>query len=141
MVPLQFVRVSGKELQIPLLPLHVAKGPLLSGRHPHRLHWRGSLQGLRGLRGLRGAGAVAVGAFEGCAGSGAGGATSSVLGGFGLFLLPGGRPLRLGCAVSTGTGSGAGSGVGSSAAVAGASSTTGGSAFSAIYLIPENQFS
>ena len=53
MVPLQFVRVSGKELQIPLLPLHVAKGPLLSGRHPRGLHWRGSLQGLRGLRGLR----------------------------------------------------------------------------------------
>ena len=46
-----------------------------------------------------GAGDVAAGAAAGCGGSGAGAGTSSagaVFGGLGLFLLPGGRPRRLG---------------------------------------------
>ena len=73
---------------------------------PHRVILTGSTGGAGGS----GAGEAAVtGAGAACAGSGAGAATSSagtVLGGFGLFLEPGGRPRLLG----------AGGGAGGSAA-------------------------
>ena len=39
MVPLQLVSISGKQLHVPVLPLHVPEGPLLGGRHPYRLRW------------------------------------------------------------------------------------------------------
>ena len=99
------------------------------------------------------AGGSGGGAFGGCAGSGAGAGTASsagtVFGGFGLFLLPGGRPLRLGAGSAgvgksagaegsatgfAGTVAGAGSGSGSagSAGSAAGSEATGGSALSAI---------
>ena len=78
MVPLQFVRVSGKELPNTAPAFACSEGPAperasssqapLAGKPP---------KGCAGFGGSGGAGAVAVGAFEGCAGSGAGGATSS----------------------------------------------------------------
>ena len=105
-VPLQFVCVSGEQLHVPVLALHVAQGPLLGGGHPNGLS--------------RGLGAGRLGSpdserslGERCAGSGAGAGTASsagtVFGAFGLFFEPGGLPLRLGAGGSAGFG-GLGSG-------------------------------
>ena len=54
--------VSGKELHVPVLSLHVPEGPFLGGRHPYRLRALSRGRGLRGrlgrgsLRRLRGLG-------------------------------------------------------------------------------------
>ena len=52
MVPLQLMSISGKELHVSVLPLHVPERPFLGGRHPDGL--RGLSRGLRRGRGLRG---------------------------------------------------------------------------------------
>ena len=52
MVPLQLMSISGKELHVSVLPLHVPERPFLGGRHPDGL--RGLGRGLRRGRGLRG---------------------------------------------------------------------------------------
>ena len=101
------------------------------------------------LTGSAGGSGAGLGAFGGCAGSGAGAGTASsagtVFGGLGRFLLPGGRPRRLGWGSAGFGGSGTGCGAGCSAAAAGSAAGSGagsaagsavlgatGSAFSAI---------
>ena len=68
--------VSGEQLHVPVSALHVAQGP------PNGL----SRSRTRSARRLWGSGA----------GAGAASSAGTVLGGFGLFLLPGGRPRRFG---------------------------------------------
>ena len=86
--------ISGQQLHVPVLPLHVPDGLRWGLRRGRLGRWTCSLWRLRGL-GSR------------CCSS-----AGTVFGGFGSFLLPGGRPLRFGA--------GAGSaGVGGSATGAG----------------------
>ena len=131
MVPLQLMSISGKELHVSVLPLHVPERPFLGGRHPDGLRGlsRGLSKGPR--RSIAGGFAGAEGGADGgCAGSGGGAGTASsagtVFGGLTLFLLPGGRPLCLGTGAGVGGSAGAeGSARGFAGTVAGAGSGSG----------------
>ena len=142
MVPLQLMSISGKELHVSVLPLHVPERPFLGRGHPNRLGRGLRSLGLSPRRGRLGRGSLwrlrGLGSrcWDGLFGR-------HRLRGLALFLLPGGRPLRFGTgagvggSAGVGTVAGAGSGSGSagsagSAAAGSGSEATGGSALSAI---------
>ena len=154
MVPLQLMSISGKELHVSVLPLHVPERPFLGGRRPDGL--RGLSRGLRRGRGLRGR-LCRLGRWTRSLWRLRGLGSRCWDGLFGRHRLRGGRPLRLrtGAGVGgsagaegsargfAGTVAGAGSGSGSakgsgfsgsagSAAAGSGSEATGGSALSAI---------
>ena len=139
MVPLQLMSISGKELHVSVLPLHVPERPFLGRGHPNGLGRGLRSLGLRGRLGrgslsrLRGLGSRCWDGFFG----------RHRLRRLGLVFAPGGRPLRFGTgagvggSAGVGTVAGAGSGSGSagsagSAAAGSGSEATGGSALSAI---------
>ena len=91
--------ISSKKLHVAVLPLHVPQGPLLCRGHPNGLGRRlgaGRLgSGGSSRRSVRGVGSRCWDGFFG----------RHVFGGFGLFLLPGGRPLRFGAGAGSAGGS------------------------------------
>ena len=137
MVPLQLMSISGKELHVSVLPLHVPERPFLGRGHPNGLGRGLRSLGLSPRRGRLGEGEP----LEGCAGSGAGAGTASsagtVFGGLALFcsrvadLFASGLVRAVGGSAGVGTVAGAGSGSGSagsagSAAAGSGSEATGG---------------
>ena len=128
MVPLQLMSISGKELHVSVLPLHVPERPFLGRGHPNGLG-----RGLRSLGLSPRRGRLGRGSLWRLRGLG----SRCWDGLFGRHRLRFGTGAGVGGSASVGTVAGAGSGSGSagsagSAAAGSGSEATGGSALSAI---------